>query len=75
MIFPSDVGVGKWFNEPVPLHLKVLKCKIDAPLMTFPLAVFLKNLRCVITASSNGRFRIVIAASIPGDEVCGESEG
>lgn len=29
--------------------------------MTFPLAVFLKNLRCVTTASARGLFRIDIS--------------
>lgn len=32
--------------------------------MTFPLAVFLKNLRCVIVASERGRLRIVISTIV-----------
>jgi len=34
-----------------------------SPLITFPRAVFLKNLRCVTTASDWGRFLIVIFCS------------
>jgi hypothetical protein len=39
-----------------------------APLTTFPLAVFLKNLRCVKTASSRCRLRIVISTMVVGSE-------
>lgn len=34
-----------------------------SPLITFPLAVFLKNLRCVTTASVRERLRMVISIS------------
>lgn len=40
-----------------------------APLTTFPLAVFLKNLRCVNTASSRCRLRIVISTIVEGVNV------
>lgn len=44
---------------------RVQKLLAYAPLMTFPLAVFLKNLRWVISASSRGRLRIVISTMKP----------
>ncbi len=34
--------------------------------MTFPLAVFLKNFRCVNTASSRGRLRMMISTMVVG---------
>jgi len=40
-----------------------------APLTTFPLAVFLKNLRCVNTASSLFRLRMVISTMAVGANV------
>jgi len=40
-----------------------------APLTTFPLAVFLKNFRCVNTASSLFRLRMVISTMAVGANV------
>jgi len=41
----------------------------DAPLTTFPLAVFLKNFRCVKTASSLFLLRMVISTMTVGANV------